>query len=77
MVGQLHERGIDQLQEIDHGWCRSVYLVDPNGIMVEFCVTTDAHAFAQGEEEALRLLRSPPDSIPAESRKEASVATST
>jgi len=26
--------------EIDHGWCRSIYVNDPNGIMVEFCLTT-------------------------------------
>jgi hypothetical protein len=45
--------------------------------MVEFCVTTDVQAFAQDEDEALRLLRSPPDTIPADSAKETSVATST
>jgi len=77
MVKQLHDRGIDQLQEVDHGWCRSIYLVDPNGIMVEYCVTTDAEAFAQDEEEALRLLREPAESIPLDSVKETSVATST
>ncbi|HEX6311009.1 MAG TPA: VOC family protein [Acidimicrobiia bacterium] len=26
--------------EIDHGWCTSIYIQDPNGIMVEFCATT-------------------------------------
>ncbi len=26
--------------EIDHNWCTSIYAMDPNGIMVEFCVTT-------------------------------------
>ncbi|MBV8295493.1 MAG: VOC family protein, partial [Acidimicrobiia bacterium] len=26
--------------EIDHRWCRSVYTLDPNGILVEFCTTT-------------------------------------
>ncbi len=28
--------------EIDHGWCRSIYAEDPNGITVEFCCTTRA-----------------------------------
>jgi len=28
--------------EIDHGWCTSIYTDDPNGIMVEFCLTTRA-----------------------------------
>ena len=36
MVRQLKDRGIEQMQEVDHGWCRSIYLVDPNGIMVEY-----------------------------------------
>jgi catechol 2,3-dioxygenase-like lactoylglutathione lyase family enzyme len=26
--------------EIDHNWCRSIYTKDPNGNMVEFCLTT-------------------------------------
>ena len=26
--------------EIDHNWCHSVYTKDPNGTLVEFCVTT-------------------------------------
>lgn len=28
------------VMEIDHGWCRSIYTRDPNGILVEFCTTT-------------------------------------
>jgi catechol 2,3-dioxygenase-like lactoylglutathione lyase family enzyme len=36
--------GVD-VTEVDHGWCVSIYAADPNGIMVEFCATTDA-AFA-------------------------------
>lgn len=31
--------GFDAL-EIDHNWCHSVYTKDPNGNMVEFCLTT-------------------------------------
>ena len=26
--------------EVDHEWCRSIYIRDPNGIMVEFCRDT-------------------------------------
>jgi catechol 2,3-dioxygenase-like lactoylglutathione lyase family enzyme len=26
--------------ELDHGFCRSIYIEDPNGITVEFCCTT-------------------------------------
>jgi catechol 2,3-dioxygenase-like lactoylglutathione lyase family enzyme len=35
------DHGHDVL-EIDHGWCRSIYTDDPNGIVVEFCTTTRA-----------------------------------
>jgi len=46
------------VHEIDHGWCRSIYTVDPNGILVEFCTTTRAMTQAD-KEEALRLLKDP------------------
>ena len=74
MTRRLASRGMQPLRQIDHGWCKSLYLVDPNGIMVEFCVTTDAARFTQTEAEALRLLRTPPDEIPEASRKEPAVA---
>jgi catechol 2,3-dioxygenase-like lactoylglutathione lyase family enzyme len=32
----------NDVAEINHGWCTSIYANDPNGIMVEFCVTTQA-----------------------------------
>ncbi|MCP3984992.1 MAG: VOC family protein [bacterium] len=70
---QLHERGIEQIMQVDHGWCTSIYLMDPNGIMVEYCVTTDPKGFEQSEEEALRLLRLPASEIPEETRKEDSI----
>jgi catechol 2,3-dioxygenase-like lactoylglutathione lyase family enzyme len=44
--------------EIDHGWCTSIYTKDPNGILVEWCVTTREFTAAD-REEALRLLRDP------------------
>ena len=70
MNARMQSRGVEHIHEVDHGWCRSIYTVDPNGIMVEFCVTTDQKAFEQTEEEALRLLRLPPDQISEDSRKE-------
>lgn len=48
------EHGIEVV-ELDHGWCRSIYAADPNGILVEFCCTT--RAFTEGDvEEAARLV---------------------
>jgi catechol 2,3-dioxygenase-like lactoylglutathione lyase family enzyme len=70
---QMHERGIEHIMQIDHGWCTSIYTLDPNGIMVEFCVTTDAEAFEQDEGEALRLLRQPSSEFTEEDRKEGSI----
>jgi catechol-2,3-dioxygenase len=74
MESRMRSHEVEHMHRIDHGWCVSLYSVDPNGIMVEFCVTTDAEAFAQTEEEALRLLRLPPDEFTEETRKETSVA---
>ncbi len=48
------EHGIEVV-EIDHGWCRSIYATDPNGILVEFCATTVAFTTADAA-EAARLL---------------------
>jgi catechol 2,3-dioxygenase-like lactoylglutathione lyase family enzyme len=44
--------------EIDHGWCRSIYIVDPNHIMVEFCCITRPFS-AEELADAPRLLREP------------------
>jgi len=35
--------------EIDHNWCRSIYTRDPNGTVVEYCVTTGQ--FTQADKE--------------------------
>jgi catechol 2,3-dioxygenase-like lactoylglutathione lyase family enzyme len=75
MKKRLRNRGVEEMTQLDHGWATSLYLVDPNGIMVEFCVTTDAEHFLQTEQEALRLLRLPPDQISEDTRKETSAAT--
>ncbi len=32
--------GVKPLMELDHGWCQSLYYLDPNGIMVELCRDT-------------------------------------
>jgi len=49
------EHGHDVL-EIDHGWCVSIYTVDPNGIMVEFCLTVRPFT-AEETAEAEQLLQ--------------------
>lgn len=44
------------VSEVDHGWCLSIYTVDPNGILVEFCLTTDS---SDDRERAQQLLEDP------------------
>jgi catechol 2,3-dioxygenase-like lactoylglutathione lyase family enzyme len=44
--------------EIDHRWCASVYTMDPNGILVEFCTTTKPLGESD-RAEALRLFADP------------------
>ncbi len=46
--------GLDVL-EIDHNWCHSVYTRDPNGNMIEFCLTTGSFTAAD-RSHALRAL---------------------
>jgi catechol 2,3-dioxygenase-like lactoylglutathione lyase family enzyme len=61
---RLNRNGYDVL-EVDHGWCISIYMQDPNGIMVEFCHSTREFT-ADEVAEAAVLLRAtaPPASSP-------------
>jgi catechol 2,3-dioxygenase-like lactoylglutathione lyase family enzyme len=59
------EYGIEVV-EIDHGWCRSIYATDPNGIMVEFCITTVAFTPADAAQavELLAAAQPPLEAMP-------------
>jgi catechol 2,3-dioxygenase-like lactoylglutathione lyase family enzyme len=57
-------RGYDVLQ-IDHGWCTSIYVDDPNGIAVEWCATTRAFTAADAEEAARQRVAASPELAPA------------
>jgi catechol 2,3-dioxygenase-like lactoylglutathione lyase family enzyme len=37
---ELLARGVDVTAVLDHEWCRSIYFRDPNGLLLEYCVTT-------------------------------------
>ena len=56
---RLDACGIVPLMEVDHGWCHSLYFIDPNGIMVELC--RDIEGFATDPESASQRLRSNED----------------
>jgi len=46
-----------EVMDIDHKWCHSIYTRDPNGTLVEFCVTTGS--FSDGDRAtALQALTS-------------------
>lgn len=55
----------ETVTEIDHGWCRSIYLTDPNGILVELCCTTRAPGSDDREEARRRLADPAPELDPA------------
>ena len=37
MERRIKEHGLEATYTLEHGYCRSVYVVDPNGMTVEFC----------------------------------------
>jgi catechol 2,3-dioxygenase-like lactoylglutathione lyase family enzyme len=49
------------VMEVDHGFCVSVYTRDPNGIMVEWCLTTRDFTDADREEAQRRLADAAPE----------------
>jgi catechol-2,3-dioxygenase len=36
----LRSKSVDVTDVVDHGWCKSIYFRDPNGLQLEFCTTT-------------------------------------
>jgi catechol 2,3-dioxygenase-like lactoylglutathione lyase family enzyme len=51
---RMAANGVKPLMQIDHGWCNSLYYLDPNGIMVEMC--RDTPGFEPAPETAKQLL---------------------
>ena len=62
------DHGLD-VMEIDHEWCRSIYVLDPTGTMVEWCTTTrtftddDRQAAARDLADPEPPLKSAPEPI--------------
>jgi catechol 2,3-dioxygenase-like lactoylglutathione lyase family enzyme len=54
---RLAEAGVPVEMELDHGWCQSMYVTDPNGILVE--LTIDTPGFQPDPDDALRILLAP------------------
>ena len=49
MERRIKEHGLDATYTLEHGYCRSVYVVDPNGMTVEF--TNDDPRAEEGDAE--------------------------
>ena len=49
MERRIKEHGLEATYTLEHGYCRSVYVVDPNGMTVEF--TCDDPRASAGDEE--------------------------
>lgn len=64
---RLQEKGVTILGETDHDFCQSMYLLDPNMLMIEFSYDTDTRQFGHGHDEAYRLLFETPESAIPES----------
>lgn len=52
----LQEDGLYPFMAVDHGWCRSIYFVDPNGILIELCADAPGLPVDAAEAERLRHL---------------------
>lgn len=53
---RMDAAGVKALMDVDHGWCHSLYYLDPNGIMVELC--RDTPGFQPDPQRARALLTS-------------------
>ena len=51
---RMDEAGVPPMMEIDHGWCHSLYYLDPNQILVELC--RDTPGFVADGDKARALL---------------------
>ncbi len=50
---RIQAAGVRVSPALDHGFVRSIYLYDPNGIQVEFTMKTEEHAKILADEEAM------------------------
>jgi catechol 2,3-dioxygenase-like lactoylglutathione lyase family enzyme len=57
LARSLDGSGYPLTMELDHGWCRSRYFTDPNGILVELCVNTPG--YERDPSTALAVMRRP------------------
>lgn len=66
---RCRDNGAAPLAEVDHDWCKSFYLMDPNGLMLEFTYNHHPEGFAQDPKVAYDLLFQDPKDIAEDTRK--------
>ena len=72
MRERLLAAGLKMAGETDPDWRKFLYLLDPNGILVEFSYTHRPERFDQSPDEAYRrLFETRPEDSPETARKEA------
>jgi catechol 2,3-dioxygenase-like lactoylglutathione lyase family enzyme len=49
---RIKDAGLDATYTLEHGYCRSVYVVDPNGMTLEFCCDDPSAAVGAEERKA-------------------------
>lgn len=58
---ELLEKTVNVSEIVDHGWCKSIYFKDPNGLQLEFCCLAeelgDVHIETRGGEAWKRWAR--------------------
>ena len=69
LKARMKERHVPLLAEVDHDWCKSVYMIDPNGLMLEFSYDKDPSQFVQDPKVAYDLLFQDPADIGDDTRK--------
>lgn len=52
MQARMKAAGVPVFGPIDHGFVKSVYMYDPNGIQIEFTIRTPGHDMIMAEEKA-------------------------
>ncbi len=69
---QAKANGVQFLANVDHDWVKSVYFLDPNGLMLEYTyeVPGKLEADPQDEKTAYELLFQPAETIGIETSKE-------
>jgi catechol 2,3-dioxygenase-like lactoylglutathione lyase family enzyme len=57
---EIADKGVRPVFKLDHGWCKSVYYVDPNGILIELCADTPGMPQDPADALAIVLAKEPP-----------------